>query len=137
MRRGHVAEQRLRSSRLVLKTAATRGSARDLRRRHCSGNVSTTQQKAHKTPAAATARTPKSGVEITADLSRRPSTSPVTERDADFASGLPPCRVVRGTVGGYPEGRPPAGLCDAVVTSSGAPPPRRTRRLARRFRSFE
>src|ERR1017187_9435743 len=66
MRRGHVAEQRLRSSRLVLKTAATRGSARGLRRRHCSGNVSTTQQKAHKTPAAATAKTPKSGLEITA-----------------------------------------------------------------------
>ncbi len=34
------------------------------------GNVSTTQQKAHKTPAVATARTPESGVEITADTVR-------------------------------------------------------------------
>jgi CBS-domain-containing membrane protein len=60
LRRRHVVEQRSRSSRLVLKTAATRGLA--LRRRHCSGNVSTTQQKAHKTNAAATARTPNPGL---------------------------------------------------------------------------
>ena len=38
-----------------------------LRRRHCSGNASTTQENAHKPPAAATAKTPKCGLEITAD----------------------------------------------------------------------
>src|ERR1017187_10383679 len=81
MRRGHVAEQRLRSSRLVLKTAATRGSARGLRRRHRSGNVSTTQQKAHKTPAAATARTPKLGLEITTAMCVSLVSRTVTLRD--------------------------------------------------------
>lgn len=39
-----------------------------LRRRHCSGNAPTTQGNAHKTPAAATAKTPKSGLEITAGI---------------------------------------------------------------------
>jgi hypothetical protein len=36
-----------------------------LRRRHCPGNASTRQQNAHKTPAAATARTPRFGLQIT------------------------------------------------------------------------
>ena len=55
-----------RHRRLVLKTAAIRGFARALRRRQCSGNASTTQEKAHKTPTAVTAGTPEIGLETTA-----------------------------------------------------------------------
>ena len=62
----HVAAQRSRCSGLVLKTAATRGPASGVRRRHCSGNASVTQKNAYKTPAAATAKTPRSGL-TTAD----------------------------------------------------------------------
>jgi prolyl-tRNA editing enzyme YbaK/EbsC (Cys-tRNA(Pro) deacylase) len=43
--------------------------------------VSTTQQKAHKTPAAATALTPKSGLEITAGLCALSSVFPIAQRD--------------------------------------------------------
>ena len=42
------------------------GTCTGLRRRHCPGNASTTQEKAHKTPAAFTAKTPRFGLQITA-----------------------------------------------------------------------
>ena len=60
-----VAAQRSNRSLLVLKAAPTRRCVLGLRRRQCSGNAPTTLGNAHKTPAAATAKTPGYGLEIT------------------------------------------------------------------------
>src|ERR1700757_2938073 len=58
------AEQCSRSSRLVLRTATTRGFVSGARRRHCPGNASIMQENAHETPAALTAKTPRFGLQI-------------------------------------------------------------------------
>ncbi len=56
----------------------------------CSGNVSTTQQKAHKTPTAATAETPEIGLEITAA-----QCAPSWEFTMASLPGSPPRRALR------------------------------------------
>lgn len=65
----------------------SRGFVPALRRRHCSGNASTTQENAHKTPAAATAKTHKSGLEITAATRACGYCASATLRDTIVACG--------------------------------------------------
>src|SRR6266851_6525604 len=65
LRRRHVAERRSAGGDKFEKTSATRGFAWGYGGDIASGNVSTPQRKADKTPAAVTAETPQLGLEIT------------------------------------------------------------------------
>ena len=67
---------------LELVGLADRRAARcgQLRRRNCSGNASSTQENAHKTPAALTAKTPRFGLQITSGYLRCPRQGRITQR---------------------------------------------------------